>query len=229
MNQSLIAISLCFVLSACSQNDGNTILTSTLAAPEHYKVEFENEYVRIIRVRYGPGESSAMHSHESFVGVTLTGGQSNFTGLDGTSEIRPAGRPGDIIDGDLNPHAVLSVSELEQESVFVEIKRRYPATDQNTPNAVEADPGNAKIELERSDIRVVRIKSPAGHETPVHSHKAGVSVALTDMNVAATSVSGEVTQMKRPAGDAAWSEARGAHRGKNLSDKPLEVIFFELL
>ena len=229
MKQSLFAISLYFILSACSQNDANTIPTSTLAAPEHYKVEFENEYVRIIQVRYRPGESSAMHSHEPFVGVTLTGGQSNFTGLDGTSEIRPAGRPGDIIDGDLNPHAVVSVSEFDQESVFVEIKSRYPTTVQSTPNAVDVDPDNAKIMLARPDVRVVRIKNAAGRETPVHSHKAGVSVALTDMNVAVTSASGEVTEINRPAGDAAWSEERGAHRGKNLSDKPNEVIFFELL
>ena len=229
MNQSLFTISLCFILSACSQNSANTPPTSTLAAPEHYKVEFENEYVRIIRVGYGPGESSAMHSHEPFVGVTLTGGQNKFTALDGTSEIRPAGRPGDIIDGDSNPHSVISISEFEQENVFVEIKSRYPTIDQGTPNAVDVDPDTAKIVLARPDVRVVRIKNPAGRETPIHSHKAGVSVALTDMKVAVTSASGEITEINRLAGDAAWSEERGAHRGKNLSDKPNEVIFFELL
>ena len=83
--------------------------------------------------------------------------------------------------------------------------------------------------LARPDVRVVRIKNPAGRETPIHSHKAGVSVALTDMKVAVTSASGEITEINRLAGDAAWSEERGAHRGKNLSDKPNEVIFFELL
>jgi len=49
------------------------------------------------------------------------------------------------------------------------------------------------------------------------------------MHVSVTSASGDVTEMSRPVGDAVWSEERGAHRGKNLSDEPLEVIFFELL
>ncbi len=228
MNQVLVLIALPLVLVGCFQNDDNTISTSTLVAPDHYQIEFENDYVRVIRVTYGPGDASAMHSHAPFVGVTLTGGQSTFIGLDGISESRPENFPGDIIDGDLNPHSVTSISKASQESVFVEIKSPYPTQDQSVPNAVRADPVNATIELERPDVRVVRIKSPAGHETPIHSHKAGVSVALTDMNVAVTSASGEVNEISRPAGDAVWAEARGAHRGKNLSDKPLEVIFFEL-
>lgn len=229
MNHVLTAITLTLFLPGCSENSENNALTSTLAAPKHYQVEFENDYVRVIRVRYGPGEASRMHSHEPFVGVALTGGQSIFTGLDGNSETRPESYPGDIIDGDLNPHSVMSISKLDQESVFVEIKGRYHAKDQSVPNAVVADPVNARIELERPDVRIVRIKSPAGHETPIHSHKAGVSVALTAMHVSVISASGDVTEMSRPAGDAVWSEERGAHRGKNLSDEPLEVIFFELL
>ena len=31
--------------------------------PEHYKVEFENDQVRVLRITYGPGEKSVMHSH----------------------------------------------------------------------------------------------------------------------------------------------------------------------
>ena len=29
----------------------------------HYKVEFENDRVRILRITYGPGEESVMHHH----------------------------------------------------------------------------------------------------------------------------------------------------------------------
>jgi hypothetical protein len=31
--------------------------------PQHYKVEFENEYVRVLRVTFGPGEKGARHEH----------------------------------------------------------------------------------------------------------------------------------------------------------------------
>lgn len=31
--------------------------------PQHYKVEFENEFVRVLRVHFGPGEKGATHEH----------------------------------------------------------------------------------------------------------------------------------------------------------------------
>ena len=34
--------------------------------PEHYRVELENEKVRVLRVRYGPHEKSVMHGHPAF-------------------------------------------------------------------------------------------------------------------------------------------------------------------
>jgi len=33
--------------------------------PKHYKVEFENDGVRVLRVKYGAREKSVMHSHFS--------------------------------------------------------------------------------------------------------------------------------------------------------------------
>ncbi len=227
MQKLMVAIFVIFVIG-CAEKPDDPVLTSTDAAPDQYKVEFENDYVRVISVHYGPGESSAMHSHEPFVGVTLTGAQSVFTNLDGTSETRPESFPGDLIDGDLSPHAVRSISTGDQHSIFVEIKQPYPAVTAVVPNIVEAAPSIAKVELEKPGIRVVRIKNLANNETPLHSHRAGVSVALTEMQVAITSPDGEVSQATRPAGDVAWEEER-AHSGKNLSDQPTEIILFELL
>ena len=36
---------------------------AVIADPQHYTVEFENDRVRIIRIKYGPHEKSVMHSH----------------------------------------------------------------------------------------------------------------------------------------------------------------------
>ena len=35
----------------------------------HYKVEFENEKVRVLRIKYGPGEKSVMHGHPPSVAM----------------------------------------------------------------------------------------------------------------------------------------------------------------
>nr|NIR51506.1 hypothetical protein [candidate division KSB1 bacterium]NIS26908.1 hypothetical protein [candidate division KSB1 bacterium]NIT73741.1 hypothetical protein [candidate division KSB1 bacterium]NIU27639.1 hypothetical protein [candidate division KSB1 bacterium]NIU94275.1 hypothetical protein [candidate division KSB1 bacterium] len=36
---------------------------ATKVDPKHYKVEFENDQVRVLRISYGPGEKSVMHEH----------------------------------------------------------------------------------------------------------------------------------------------------------------------
>jgi quercetin dioxygenase-like cupin family protein len=54
--------------------------------PKHYKVELENDQVRVLRIRYGPGEKSVRHQHPASVAVFLTDGQVKFTTADGKSE-----------------------------------------------------------------------------------------------------------------------------------------------
>ena len=54
--------------------------------PKHYKVEFENEQVRVLRIAYGPGEKSVMHDHPANVAVFLTDIQGKFTQPDGKSQ-----------------------------------------------------------------------------------------------------------------------------------------------
>ena len=52
----------------------------------HYKVEFENESVRVLRISYAPGEKSVMHYHPNAVAVYLTDGKTRMTTPDGKSQ-----------------------------------------------------------------------------------------------------------------------------------------------
>ncbi len=54
--------------------------------PGHYKVESENEQVRVLRVRYGPKARSVMHSHPACVAIFLTDARCRFTYPDGKTE-----------------------------------------------------------------------------------------------------------------------------------------------
>ena len=40
-----------------------TKLDPVAVDPQHYKVEFENEFVRVLRVHFGPNEKGATHEH----------------------------------------------------------------------------------------------------------------------------------------------------------------------
>ena len=53
---------------------------------KYYKVELENERVRVLRIKYGPHEKSAMHSHPALIAVFVTDGHSRFTYPDGKTE-----------------------------------------------------------------------------------------------------------------------------------------------
>ena len=54
--------------------------------PKHYKVEFENEKVRVLRISYGPREKSIMHSHPNAVAVFLADARAKFTYPNGKTE-----------------------------------------------------------------------------------------------------------------------------------------------
>jgi len=56
------------------------------ADPKHYKVEFENDQVRVLRISYAPGEKSVMHEHPASVAVFLTDASARFTLPDGKTE-----------------------------------------------------------------------------------------------------------------------------------------------
>ena len=58
---------------------------SVTTDPAHYKVEFENDRVRVLRIAYGPKEKSVMHSHPDSVAVYLSEVDSQFTLPDGST------------------------------------------------------------------------------------------------------------------------------------------------
>lgn len=44
------------------------------ADSEHYTVEFENQFVRVLRIHYGPKEAGNMHDHRGAVSGPQRGG-----------------------------------------------------------------------------------------------------------------------------------------------------------
>lgn len=55
--------------------------------PKHYKVESENDQVRVLRITYGPHEKSVMHSHPASMAVFLTDLSGKLTMPDGKTQV----------------------------------------------------------------------------------------------------------------------------------------------
>ncbi len=53
--------------------------------PRHHKVEFENGQVRVLRINFGPGETSVMHSHPCLIAIGVTNSSLLFHFPDGST------------------------------------------------------------------------------------------------------------------------------------------------
>jgi quercetin dioxygenase-like cupin family protein len=89
--------------------------------PQHYKVEFENERVRVVRIKYEPGEKSVMHSHPESITVFLTDAHAKFTYPDGRSEDIDA-NAGTVQHMDAFTHLPESIGSTPFEVIQVELK-----------------------------------------------------------------------------------------------------------
>jgi len=90
--------------------------------PEHYKVEFENEKVRVLRITYGPGDKSVMHSHPEGVAVFLSDGVSKMTFADGTSQKMEI-KAGQVVWTDAAQHQPENIGKEGFEVIQIEFKQ----------------------------------------------------------------------------------------------------------
>ena len=106
---------------------------ATVAAPDHYKVEFENELVRVVRVTYEPHEKSSMHEHQGNPTVIVAlkgGGKMHFVYGDGTTSEGKAEKAGSVRFVPARPsfkHTGENVADVPLEVVRVELKTSAPS------------------------------------------------------------------------------------------------------
>lgn len=106
-----------------AQRGTESVPDAVSADPKHYSVSFENELVRFVRVKYGPGEKSVMHRHSASCVIFLTDQTFNFTLPDG--ETAPASVPAGALGcGDGNVHLSENIGDEAAEFIMVEFKNR---------------------------------------------------------------------------------------------------------
>lgn len=91
--------------------------------PKHYKVELENDQVRVLRIHFGPHEKSPMHEHPSSVAVFLTDIHVRHTYPDGkTREVQGKARQFAWGSGATQKHAGENLSDEPFELIEIELK-----------------------------------------------------------------------------------------------------------
>lgn len=238
--QFIVLVSVLFV-AACSKPEPEAVShaepppaaqesggsDSTVVDPDHYKAEFENDAVRIVRIKYDAGEESVMHYHPDNVAVFLTDIVTQMTMPDG-STVEVSRSAGDAGFASAGEHLPKNISDSAQEIVLVELKPRDSTlTESSGPHATVVDPEHYTAEFENEAVCIVRISYGAGEESVMHYHPDSVAVFLTDHLVEMTMPDGSTEEISAKAGDAIFIPA-GQHLPKNISDSAWELVLIEL-
>ena len=115
-----IATALVAALAACAVQAQDP---AAFALP-HLTVAAENDLVRVLHYRAGPGDRTPMHSHPDAVVYVVRGGRARFTAPDG-SVSEATSKTGDVALRAPTSHADEALDPVE--SILVELKPRAPA------------------------------------------------------------------------------------------------------
>jgi quercetin dioxygenase-like cupin family protein len=131
-----------------------------VAAKDHYRLEFENDWVQVSRVSYGPHETAPVHDHPAVptVYVYMTDGGPIRFSHDKIGVIeRPAVKAGQIrfARPNIERHEVEYLGDAPCEYLRIQLKTEpldIPARDIRLAPAPHAN----KVEFENAQLRILR-------------------------------------------------------------------------
>ena len=110
---------------------------------KHYKVEFQNSQVRVLRIRYGPHEKSVMHRHPNAFAIFVTDVNGKFTFPNGKTQDVNA-KAGETRWTPAGRHLPENTSDQPFEVILVELKTRHKPAAKKPANADAATTSKPK-------------------------------------------------------------------------------------
>lgn len=209
-------------------------------SPEAYRLEFENAWVKVVRVYYAPKAVIAPHFHTERPSAYVylnDGGPILFKheGLPYAAVTRPATRAGSfrIYKGIHEVHSVENPTETPSEFLRVEFKTA-PLDDASLRGKFFREPSVPpatvqRMQFENAQVRITRVLVPPGDTLDVTA-TAGhptLLVALTpgQFGVRAPTAPGDGRRLQ--VGQTGWLEAGGGGWVRPIGATPFEVLRFE--
>ncbi len=220
-----VAIMLC-ASGLFAQTRKDTPITQT--------VVLENQFVRVLEMRYPPGVFESSHSHAAGVTVALSDYENETKSIpDGKVTRRPT-HFGEIRWAEAVTHEARNTGSTEQRVIRIELKPNPPApeTGKTFASIAPLDPvqllkSTVTPVLENQYVRVIESRSPPGNVEPRHRHIRGVTVALSDSEVETTSYPGGAARQASKLGDVRWLDWR-EHEGRNIGKTEARIVIVEL-
>ncbi|HJZ63963.1 MAG TPA: hypothetical protein VKD70_06575 [Candidatus Acidoferrum sp.] len=206
------------------------------------KVEFENEQIRVTRVRYAPHAKSPMHGHTGRVVVAVTDTHTRATTGDGASS-EAARRAGDIYWSDSVTHQGENLLDASIEVVEIEVKRATSPSIPLAPKTIDGSKLKEPVPVEQEPhhhvvfqnqyVRVLDVLFPPGDPSLFHTHSNdNVSVAIGGDLTKSQVMGGEWSEpVKVVPGQVAFHKAKGQpymHRVGSAGTQAFHVIDAEI-
>lgn len=229
-----LAILCLFTAQAFAQDPVKTL-------PQNYKLQFENDWVKVTQVHYGPHEKLPAHRHTQTASAYVYLNDSGpvvfkHIGLAYGAVTRPATKAGSfrLYSGLTEMHEVENLSELPSEFLRVEFKTE-PINDKSLRGRFYREaypPGESfqKVQFENEQIRITRLVCVKGKPLKIStdSTEPALFVALTrsnlDLSEGRLSLSASLNE-----GQTLWiTTGQGkTFSNSNLSDEPVELLRFD--
>jgi len=150
-------------------------------SPNDYKVEIDNAWVRVVRVKHPPHARIALHEHLPNVAVFLTDAHEKLTATDGSTR-EVTRKAGEVAYNDASKHTEENMSDKALEAIVVELKPGAAKSAPITLDPVKLDPKHHIVEFENGRVRVLRTILEPHLKSPMHEHPHYVVVYLTDLH-----------------------------------------------
>lgn len=212
-------------------------------APHAYKLQFENEWVQVTRVHYGPHAKIPAHNHTRWPAAYVylnDAGPITFrhVGWDEPDLIRPPTKAGSFR---LSPtlavgetHSVENPNGTASDFLRVEFKTQPVGRElmrgRFERKSYQSGRNIRKMEFENGQIRITRLIC-APHKTveiKTPSSRPALLVVLTSAHLKSIGADGAARQQTFGAGDTIWFAGGRQERLENLGDSPLEFLMFDL-
>ncbi len=211
-----------------------------VAAPQAYRLQSENEWVRVVRVRYAPHERIPAHDHNPTAAAYVylnDGGPVVFNHLDKEygAVTRAATVAGSfrIYFGIQELHEVVNTSPLPSEFLRVEFKTE-PKNEMSLKGRFFREPNSEgdnveKVHFDNEQVRIRRLIGVAG-KTVTIATKVGepaLLVALADLDFISARGEGAQSPLKIALGHTEWLGANERLALENAGSQPAEMLRFD--
>jgi hypothetical protein len=230
---SLPVIFLLFAIAALAQDP-------LKVAPQAYKLEFENEWVKVMRVHYGPREKIPAHDHTEWAAAYVylnDGGPVIFKhiGLEYGPVTRPATKAGSfrLYKAIKEVHEVENTSDLSSDFLRVEFKTRM--VDEKTlrgrfhRESWPAGENYQKVQFEDEQIRVTRLVCAPGKRLDIPGNTPGPAllISFSTSRIDTIVEKGKVQKFDLEPGKTGWQPVGQRLLLESQGEAPAELLRIE--